>query len=83
MERALVASADRGKRSAATPVQHRAVLGLTLLLVIVLPLGALAMAGVGLGWFKPSFAVLAITLRPSFTGWLLVLRRAFRSDRRS
>jgi len=64
-------------------IQHRAVLGPTLLLVIVLPLGALAMAGVGLGWFEPSFAVLAITLRPSFTGWLLVLRWAFRSDGRS
>jgi hypothetical protein len=63
-------------------IQRRAVLGLTLLLVIVLPLGALAMTGVGLGWFEQSFAVqvLAITLTPSFTGWLLVARWAFRSD---
>jgi hypothetical protein len=63
-------------------MQRRAVLGLMLLLVIVLPLGALAMIGVGRGWFEPSFAVqvLAITLTPSFTGWLLVVRWAFRSD---
>ena len=41
------------------------------------------MIGVGLDWFEPSFAVqvLAITLTPSFTGWLLVIRWAFQSDR--
>jgi hypothetical protein len=63
-------------------MQGRAVLGLILLLGVVLPLGALAMVGVGVGWFEPSFAlqVLAITLTPSFTGWLLVVRWAFRSD---
>lgn len=66
-------------------MQSRAVLGLILLLGVVLPLGALAMAGVGLGWFTPSFAVqvLAITITPSFTGWLLVVRWAFRSDERA
>jgi hypothetical protein len=65
-------------------IQRRAVMGLTLLLVIVLPFGALVMIGVGLGWFEPSFAVevLALTLTPSFTGWLLVVRWAFRSDGR-
>ena len=64
-------------------VQRRAVLGLMLLLGVVLPLGALAMIGVGMGWFEPSFAlqVLAITLTPSFTGWLLVVRWAFRPER--
>ena len=65
-------------------VQRRAVLGLMLLLGVVLPLGSLAMIGVGLTWFEPSFAlqVLAITLTPSFTGWLLVVRWAFRPDGR-
>lgn len=65
-------------------VQRRAVLGLMLLLGVVLPLGALAMVGVGMAWFEPSFAlqVLAITLTPSFTGWLLVVRWAFRPAER-
>ena len=65
-------------------VQGRAVLGLMLLLGVVLPLGSLAMIGVGLAWFEPPFAlqVLAITLAPSFTGWLLVVRWAFRPDGR-
>lgn len=74
-------SAEREQRH---HIQHRAVLGLTLLLVIVVPLGVLAMIGVGLGWFDSSFAVqvLAITLTPSFTGWLIVVRWAFRSSRR-
>jgi hypothetical protein len=65
-------------------VQRRAVVGLMLLLGAVLPLGALAMIGVGMKWFEPLFAlqVLAITLTPSFTGWLLVVRWAFRPDRR-
>jgi hypothetical protein len=63
-------------------MQGRAVLGLMLLLGVVLPLGALAMVGVGIGWFEPSFAlqVLTLTLAPSFTGWLLVVRWAFRPD---
>ena len=66
-------------------MQSRAVLGLVLLLVVVLPLGVLAMAGVGLGWFPTSFAVqvLVITITPSFTGWLLVVRWAFQSDGRT
>ena len=65
-------------------VQRRAIVGLMLLLGVVLPLGALAMIGVGVGWFEPSFAlqVLAITLTPSVTGWLLVARWAFRPDGR-
>ena len=66
-------------------MQSRAVLGLMLLLGVVLPLGVLAMAGVGLGWFTASFAVqvLILTITPSFTGWLLVVRWAFRPDGRT
>ena len=66
-------------------MQRRAVLGLMLLLGVVLPLGAVAMVGVGLGWFAPTFAVqvLALTITPSFTGWLLVVLWAFRPDGRS
>ena len=65
-------------------MQRRAVLGLTLLLGVVLPLGALAMIGVGMRWFESSFAlqVLAITLTPSFTGWLVVIRWAFKPELR-
>ena len=61
-------------------MQGRAVVGLTLLLGAVVPLGVVAMVGVGVGWFTPSFAlaVLGLTLTPSFTGWLLVVRWAFR-----
>ena len=66
-------------------MQRRAVVGLTLLLALVLSLGVLAMLGVGLGWYAGPFAVqvLAITITPSFTGWLLVVRWAFRPDGRA
>ena len=65
-------------------VQDRTLLGLLFLLGEVLVLGVLAMAGVALGWFEPAFAieVLAITVSPSFTAWLLVVRWAFRSGGR-
>ena len=65
-------------------IQRRAVVGLMLLWGAVLPLGVLAMIGVAVGWFAPSFAlsVLALVLTPLFTAWGLVLRWAFRPDGR-
>jgi hypothetical protein len=65
-------------------VQRRAVAGLMLLLGVVLPLGALAMIGVGMEWSsrRSRSKVLAITLTPSLTGWLLAVRWAFRPDGR-
>jgi hypothetical protein len=63
-------------------VQNTALLGLLLLLGQVLLLGVLAMVGVGSHWFEQGFAieVLAITVTPSFTAWLMVVRWAFRLE---
>ena len=65
-------------------VQNKALLGLTLLLVEVLLLGTLAMVGTAAHWFPEDFAlqVLAITLAPSFSAWVIVLRWAFQRARR-
>jgi hypothetical protein len=65
-------------------VQNKTLLGLLFLLVQVLVLGVLAMTGVALDWFDQGFAmqVLAITVSPSFTAWLLVVRWAFRKGGR-
>jgi hypothetical protein len=70
-------------------MQDRTILGLLILRGECLILGSLALIGVASGWFDASFAwkVLAITLTPSFTAWLIVVRWAFRrhggSDRSS
>jgi uncharacterized BrkB/YihY/UPF0761 family membrane protein len=79
--RQLVAVLDERHRQR---VREKTLLGLTLLLGIVLPLGTLALVGVAAGWFDRSFAlqVLVLTLTPSFTAWLLVVRWAFRRNRR-
>jgi hypothetical protein len=65
-------------------VQGKAVLGLMFLIAQILPLGSLAMIGVAAGWFAAPFAlqVLAVTLTPSFTAWLLVVAWAFRREGR-
>ena len=65
-------------------VQGKAVLGLLFLIGQVLPLTSLAMIGVAAGWFEWPFAleVLAITLTPSFTAWLFIVRWAFRHEGR-
>ena len=61
-------------------VQGKAVVGLTILLGQVLLLGALAMIGVAASWFSSEFALelLAITLTPSFSAWIIIIRWAFR-----
>ncbi len=66
-------------------VQDRALRGLTLLLIEVLVLGTLALGGVAARWFDSPFAleVLAITLTPSFGAWLIVVRWAFRRDKKT
>jgi hypothetical protein len=66
-------------------MQRRTVAGLMFLLGVVLSLGTLALVGVAAGWYAPSFAlsVLGLTLTPSFAGWLVVVRSAFRRDSRN
>lgn len=76
----VVVIAERRQRD---HVQNRALQGLLVLLAEVLVLGVLAMMGVALHWFDPDFPVkvLVITVTPSFTAWLLVVRWAFRRGR--